>query len=135
MEKEAFLNKVDQDSHPPCWIWRGNINTNGYGRFLYQGKTELAQRASVRIFKGIYLEKGRKNGFVRAVCLNPLCVNPSHLEIASGHKTEIKKLLWARFQAECPEEIFRYKHEKAMNKRKLMEAYQAWETRIKNPNT
>ena len=121
-EKEEFLKRVDQRNG--CWIWIGNVSNQGYGRFRYKGKLELAHRASARIFKGIVLER-RDEGTISRVCSNPLCVNPSHLEVAYK-KDVIKKALWNQFVKENPEELTRFRRAKIENKNQLQKAYDEW---------
>jgi len=124
-EKEEFLKRVNQNNG--CWVWIGNVNNQGYGRFSYQGKLELAHRASARIFKGIVLE-GRKEGTISRVCSNPLCVNPSHLEVVF-RKDVVKKVLWSQFVKENPEELTRFRRAKIENKNQLKRAYDEWKKR------
>ena len=121
-EKEEFLKRVDQSNG--CWVWTGNVNNQGYGRFRYQGKLELAHRASARIFKGIILQ-GRKEGIISRVCSNPLCVNPSHLEVAYRRDT-VRKALWSQFVKENPEELTRFRRAKIENKNQLKHIYDDW---------
>lgn len=123
-EKEAFENKIEKING--CWLWVGNVTKEGYGRFYYRGKMESAAKASVRIFKGIELPKGRKGGIVTAICMNPLCMNPSHLEIVADTKDPVKLQKWSQFRVECSEDVVRYRVAKAQNKRKLMAAYEEW---------
>jgi hypothetical protein len=130
-EKEEFLKRVEQNG---CWLWRGNVNAQGYGRFSYGGRMELAHRASARIFKGIILT-GKKDGTISRVCSNPLCVNPSHLEVAFK-KDVVKKALWSQFVKENPEELTRFRRAKIENKNQLQQAYNDWieETHKKRPD-
>ena len=124
-EKEVFNSKIEKIPNG-CWLWTGNVTKDGYGRFYYKGRTESAAKASVRIFKGIELPKGRKGGIVTAICLNPLCMNPGHLEIIEDKKDPVKLRLWNQFRLECHEDVVRYRVAKVQNKRKLMAAYEEW---------
>jgi hypothetical protein len=123
-EKESFLQRVRRIPKSGCWIWQGNISSSGYGRFKYKGKQELAHRASVRLFKEIYLEPGTKGGIVSPVCLNPLCVNPSHLEILEKRRNDrgVKKARWEQFRKEHPEEFAKLRKVK----KELDQRYQEW---------
>lgn len=58
-----------------CIIWNGKPDKDrGYGRFLVNGKTELAHHVAFFI-------KNRRipDGYLIHTCKNPLCVNTSHL--------------------------------------------------------
>lgn len=73
-EREAFQKHM-RPLPNGCIEWAGNINENGYGRFSYKRRGELAHRAAWRLFRG-EIPKG--------ICLlhrcdNPPCVNPEHL--------------------------------------------------------
>lgn len=59
-----------------CWIWKGSINQNGYGRFGHGYKRTLAHRFSWAL-AGNKLEKGM---VLDHLCRNPACVNPAHLQ-------------------------------------------------------
>ena len=74
-----FVKKLDGG----CWQWQGNMNTDGYGRFGYNGKVIKAHRASWLIFKG---EIGYSH--VLHVCDNKGCINPRHLKLGT-HKQNV----------------------------------------------
>ncbi|MGV6475368.1 HNH endonuclease signature motif containing protein [Azotobacter vinelandii] len=62
----------------PCWIWKAGIDSWGYGRFRYKGRTALAHRVSWELLKGelpVYPARELDH-----LCRNPACVNPAHLE-------------------------------------------------------
>lgn len=59
-----------------CWIWRGSVQANGYGKTGMNGKTVLVHRVFYEHFKG-KINPGKQ---VDHLCKNTLCVNPSHLE-------------------------------------------------------
>lgn len=80
---ERFMEHVDKDLDPPCWICLHGWDKHGYGRFKENGKDIFAHRLSYRLFKGTLDRPEYSNeyhGFVVShTCNNPSCVNPDHL--------------------------------------------------------
>jgi hypothetical protein len=78
-EKEELISrfwlKVDKEHESGCWIWRGNLNKQGYGRFGVNRKIILAHRYSWEITNG-EIPDGM---YVCHICDVPACVNPSHM--------------------------------------------------------
>lgn len=60
----------------PCWTFTGALDQAGYGMFWYDGRTQHATRASLKIH-GVDVPDGFN---VDHLCRNPVCVNPGHLE-------------------------------------------------------
>jgi hypothetical protein len=58
-----------------CWEWNGSIRRDGYGRWNFQSKTQLAHRVMFFVIKGYWpkLKLDHK-------CRNRKCVNPEHTE-------------------------------------------------------
>lgn len=70
-----FWSKVDRESSA-CWLWRGTINTDGYGTFYYDRRVVKAHRYAYELLRdaippGLELDH---------LCRNRTCVNPTHLE-------------------------------------------------------
>lgn len=72
-----FWEKVDR-SHgsAACWMWIGQRDRHGYGKFYYEGRNVGAYRVAYLLTKGpiptgLHLDH---------LCRNPACVNPEHLE-------------------------------------------------------
>lgn len=66
----------------PCWQWTASSDTSGYGQFKYQRRNVRAHRVSWYLLHGnppLELQ-------VNHLCSNPLCVNPSHLEVVTCHE-------------------------------------------------
>lgn len=75
---ERFQANVVVDASG-CWLWKGNISDNGYGRFCVDYKSHRAHRWAYEqalgpIPKGLTLDH---------LCRCRNCVNPAHLEPVS----------------------------------------------------
>ncbi len=76
--EERFWAKTDKNGpkilKTKCWVWTGQTNNWGYGKFYYNRKRVFLHRFSYE------LHFGPLNG-LRAChkCDNPPCVRPSHL--------------------------------------------------------
>jgi hypothetical protein len=79
-----FESYIDRDGPTPlhrpelgqCWLWNGERNRRGYGRFNLRRKHVAAhrhgyERAIGPIPEGLQIDH---------LCRNPSCVNPAHLE-------------------------------------------------------
>lgn len=81
-ERARFWSKVDVGTS--CWLWTGNTDRTGYGRYSFRrdGRTifEAAHRYAFKaaghaIPEGLVLDH---------LCRNRACVNPEHLEAVSN---------------------------------------------------
>ena len=71
-----FRYYTDTDTHPKgCWIWRGQVDTKGYGKFPVNRKWFSAHRMAYTIAHG-GIPEGK---WILHHCDNPLCVRPEHL--------------------------------------------------------
>lgn len=82
-----------------CWMWKGAIQSSGYGSFASGGKgrSALAHRWIYEhhfgpISKGLTIDH---------ICRNRLCVNPSHMEAVTI--SENIKRAWAARKAAANE--------------------------------
>lgn len=74
-----IVERIAQQSQPSdtgCWIWKGVLQTNGYGSIHYQGKTRRAHRVSYEAHVGL-IPPGMQ---IDHLCRVRACVNPQHLE-------------------------------------------------------
>lgn len=68
-----------------CWMWKGAVDKDGYGRLQSENKTLKAHRVSFEISKG----KIPEGKIVCHKCDIPGCVNPLHL-YAGTHKSNVR---------------------------------------------
>jgi len=72
----ALMAKVEINQETKCWIWRGYIEKNGYGKVTVDTRRDWAHRHMYRLIVGeipVGLELDH-------TCRNTYCINPAHLE-------------------------------------------------------
>lgn len=67
----------DRGYDSPCWIWQAGKDRDGYGRFVMNGKTMAAHRASWELHVGELPPYPEKE--IDHLCKQRDCVNPGHL--------------------------------------------------------
>jgi Ni/Co efflux regulator RcnB len=73
-----FWSRVDIQGERECWLWRGEIDKSGYGRF--GTRVNGAQIALAHVFSLTIATQEVANGrFAIHHCDTPACVNPLHL--------------------------------------------------------
>jgi hypothetical protein len=80
--ENTFWTNVDKAGPLPvncpelgrCWLWKGNLNNEGYGRYFVNGKYYRAHRLSFYLTYGHY-----PNPQGLHHCDNPACCNPLHV--------------------------------------------------------
>ena len=83
---DRFWAKVEKTD--TCWIWRGHIMANGYGRMgIGGGRTRLAHALACELLYGCPVPEGLEGDHL---CRNPPCVNPMHLEWVT-HRENIRR--------------------------------------------
>lgn len=74
---ERVWSKVDKDSiGTGCWIWTAAKSSTGYGNMRFMGRNFGAHRITFELVKGA-IPRGL---VLDHLCVNPICVNPDHLE-------------------------------------------------------
>lgn len=101
---ESFWNKVEKQENG-CWIWRGYINVEGYGK---AANNKMAHRVAYQLVIG-NIPEGLE---IDHLCRNRRCVNPAHLEpvthtenVKRGDYSNVDRELLGRLQREkthCP---------------------------------
>jgi len=72
-----FRSKFEMpDGTDGCWLWKGALTHNGYGRFSLCGTEMRAHRFAYIYFVGPIHE----SLVTDHLCRNRVCVNPRHLE-------------------------------------------------------
>ena len=76
---KLFWSKVDKNDPSGCWIYKGCVDKNGYGRVVFDRKADKAHRLSWKLLRG-EIPSGMS---VLHSCDNPPCCNPDHLSIGT----------------------------------------------------
>jgi hypothetical protein len=70
-----------------CWLWRGYLDLDGYGRCRHEGRTWMAHRLVWTVLRGPIPEGQTLDHWrvtVGLPCSRP-CVNPAHLRVVPHH--------------------------------------------------
>jgi len=87
-----FWKQIEKGGPNDCWIWKGPVQTGGYGRFGYKGVHYSTHRLAYILANG----KIPKGMHVCHKCDNPPCCNPAHLFLGSRSDNRIDCVLKGR---------------------------------------
>jgi len=73
--EERFWEKVEIRGSNDCWNWWAGCTNNGYGAFIFKGKSNVSNRVTWLITFGIIPD----DMCVLHKCDNRKCCNPNHL--------------------------------------------------------
>jgi hypothetical protein len=83
LEHRLIFNSV-LDLDTDCWIWIGFRDRKGYGMttvwIAHKRCTRYAHRLSFELLRGEPIPPGMQ---VDHECMNPSCINPGHLRLAT----------------------------------------------------
>lgn len=90
---DRLMKRIDVRGFYECWPWRGKIERNGYGRIRVGGRGSPyapSHRVAYWLLKEggeVYADDDPRNAMeVDHTCENPLCHNPAHLQLITGHQ-------------------------------------------------
>jgi len=96
--RAQFLAKVASlpDQPDACWLWTGQVNQHGYGKFYVRGLFPVTRTSLTAIRIAYYLANGvmEDDKFVCHTCDTPTCCNPRHLWLGT-HKQNLRDM-WAK---------------------------------------
>jgi len=80
-----FNNKIDKTSDSSgCWLWKGCINPDGYGKVRWKGKSKRAHVVSF-LLSGRVIPDNKPELAHSQLCIGKRhCVNPEHLTPKTG---------------------------------------------------
>lgn len=77
---ERFQHYVSVAADDECWVWRGTVGRDGYGRISHQSKPLLTHRVAYEM----HYKKSPAGMLVCHKCDNPPCCNPHHLFLGTA---------------------------------------------------
>lgn len=83
--EDRFWEKVDRSGS--CWLWTGQVDGQGYGRFFISGHGQLgAHRVAYELMAGPIPE----GLHIDHLCRVRHCVNPAHLEPVTPRQNALR---------------------------------------------
>lgn len=101
IQAKRFWSKVDKRGPDECWLWRGTIQSKGYGTYNQQLAHRLAFQFVMQLDPGELL--------VCHHCDNPPCCNPKHLFLGTAQDNSDDMVQKQRQQRRAKERASRAK--------------------------
>lgn len=86
--EERFWEKVVRGKPTECWIWKGAINSAGYGIISMDNRLTTARRLVIELLTDDDLAPGQR---VLNTCNTRLCVNPAHLQLQGTQQHKLSE--------------------------------------------
>ena len=96
-----FLSKCIVDPQSGCRVWQNGTVGKWYPAMYVEGRMVYAHRLSYELFVGP-IPEGHQ---VHHRCLNPLCVNPDHLEATTAERNRRLQAMGVGSEDDLPSDI------------------------------
>lgn len=83
---ERFMRYVIPVPESGCWLWQGQWNDAGYGRFVLNGRREMAHRVAYEMLREPIPQGMQIDHLCRVHC----CVNPDHLDVVTSRENTLR---------------------------------------------
>ena len=85
---ERIKEKCGQDGE--CLVWRGAVNSKGYGHIRVGGRTVLVHRAAYEYWMGPIAARLQIDHVKASGCRFRTCCNPGHLEAVTARENTLR---------------------------------------------
>ena len=83
---EHIWDRIEKVTESGCWIWTGEITSDGYGRFRLRQKYISVHRFVYEFLKGPIPVDLVPDHLCRVRC----CCNPDHIELVTGRENTLR---------------------------------------------
>lgn len=83
-ERLVANSKPEHDNAQACWLYTGPVRKGGYGLISLRVGGKTVSRAPHRLMLEEVLRIRFPHDEAGHLCYNPLCINPSHLEVQTS---------------------------------------------------